>query len=229
MNVLQGLDLVHIKVLGILSADYSRSSPKQVLFLSLFSCGLGVRPMEGRGRAGHRSPHPPVGDMVASPGAEQRGATSPGVVGATWVPQCPPKHVGRMRTSGLVGDSRASPQGSVWHRRSERWIRTQGTLGLDPAIQNLLVVDVFSSCLKNGLHQLPGGYKEVYLNRSQRFLPNSPELWKLRALGASGTVSGFLMKLQKIFFPGGSVWMAGQMGPEMRLYLKAVLSFNVRT
>lgn len=48
MNVLRGLDLVHIKVLGILSADYSRSSPKQVLFLSRFSCGLSVRPMEGR-------------------------------------------------------------------------------------------------------------------------------------------------------------------------------------
>lgn len=33
MNVLQGLDLVHIKVLGILSTDYSSSSPKQVFFL----------------------------------------------------------------------------------------------------------------------------------------------------------------------------------------------------
>lgn len=28
-------------------------------------------------------------------------------------------------------------------------------------------------------------------------------------------------------FPRGSVWMAGQMGPEMWLYLKAVLSLNV--
>lgn len=33
MNVLQGLDLVHIKVLRILSTDYSSSSPKQVFFL----------------------------------------------------------------------------------------------------------------------------------------------------------------------------------------------------
>lgn len=28
-------------------------------------------------------------------------------------------------------------------------------------------------------------------------------------------------------FPQGSVWMAGQMGPEMWLYVKAALSLNV--
>lgn len=42
MNVLQGLDLVHIKVLGILSADYSRISPKQVFFFFFFESSFNV-------------------------------------------------------------------------------------------------------------------------------------------------------------------------------------------
>lgn len=65
MNVLQGLDLVHIKVLGILSADYSRSSPKQVFFfLSLLLMSapmLEVSPTEGcilPRQGGHRSEAP---------------------------------------------------------------------------------------------------------------------------------------------------------------------------
>lgn len=51
MNVLQGLDLVHIKVLGILSADYSRSSPKQVFFFfkSAFNVSSDVRGVSYRG------------------------------------------------------------------------------------------------------------------------------------------------------------------------------------
>lgn len=78
MNVLQGLDLVHIKVLGILSADYSRSSPKQVFFLkSAFNVSLMLDESALElcilpRKAGHRSDAPqgaqcPDGDIeVAS-------------------------------------------------------------------------------------------------------------------------------------------------------------------
>lgn len=78
MNVLQGLDLVHIKVLGILSADYSRSSPKQVFFLkSAFNVSLMLDESALElcilpRKAGHRSDAPqgalcPDGDIEVLP------------------------------------------------------------------------------------------------------------------------------------------------------------------
>lgn len=159
----------------------------------------------------------------------------PVVLGAIWVQQCPLKRGGQWEPLGSAGSH--LPAGESAGLRPRAHFTINGALKKDLSNFKSVPSYISSSYMKNGLYLLSGGIRNLTLIEVKFFFQPalcacnnavSQCFWAPVSIQAVGERQfwGILTKLQKMFFPG-SVWMAGQMGPEMWLYLKAVLSLDV--